>query len=181
MQFWWLSSHKMTFSVGVNDSNIIVDPAPIIKKFKGQPLNNLIGWMKKQGGFRSEKMLKLIRVGIVGSRSRNSERDKNILTRVLCRYMDKDCRIHVVSGGCYKGADKFAEELAEEYMLGTSIHKPDTFEGMKRWEYARACYERNTLIAEECDLLLALWDGVSSGTKDTIDKVKKLEKPVVIL
>lgn len=55
MRLWWLSSERMTVVVDtVND--IIVDGAPVVRKFRCQPLNNLIGWMKKQGGFRMEEL-----------------------------------------------------------------------------------------------------------------------------
>lgn len=51
---WWLSSSRMTVGVQVIDG-IITDGAPIIQRFVGQPLGNLIGWMKKQGNFRIHK------------------------------------------------------------------------------------------------------------------------------
>lgn len=35
-----------------NRSTIIVDSAPIVRKFRGQPLANLIGWMQRQGKLR---------------------------------------------------------------------------------------------------------------------------------
>jgi len=50
-----------------------------------------------------------------------------------------------------------------------------------RWMYRELAYERNTLIAEACDVLLATWDRKSGGTKDTITKTKNLNKPVIIL
>ena len=56
MATYWLSSKKMTISVDVDDKNIIKQGAPIIKVFKGQPLTNLINWMKKQGGFKIKKL-----------------------------------------------------------------------------------------------------------------------------
>ena len=123
----------------------------------------------------------LLRVGIVGSRSRNAPKDKQLIRFVLEKQLEKGYTLHLVSGGCRKGADKFAEELSEELHLGISIHYPDIKPDCQRWEYALACYERNTLIANECDILLATWDGTSSGTFDTIKKTKSQNKPVVIL
>jgi len=131
--------------------------------------------------------MKIMNIGIVGSRSRNAPQDKKQLENVLIDLIDKakkkNVQLHLVSGGCRKGADKFAEELAKEYELGITIHYPEldrgTFDTIPKWEYARACYNRNTLIARDSDMLIAVWDKVSGGTVDTIKKMK--DKPVVIL
>ena len=53
---WWLSSNRMTISVSVDRNETIVDAAPIVRKFIGQPLQNLIRWMGHQGGLRIEKL-----------------------------------------------------------------------------------------------------------------------------
>jgi hypothetical protein len=130
-----------------------------------------------------EVSLPLLKVGIVGSRSRNTPKDKDVIRQVLKRQMTK-YKIHIVSGGCPKGADKFAEELAEELNLGISVHPPDKSqlpENYTRYDYARICYERNSTIADESQILLAIWDGISGGTADTINKVKEFDKPIVIL
>jgi hypothetical protein len=47
---YWVSSNKMTFEVVVDDREIVVDVAPIARKFVGQPFSNLRRWMAKQGG-----------------------------------------------------------------------------------------------------------------------------------
>lgn len=119
-----------------------------------------------------------IKIGVVGSRSRNLSEDKEIIKNILLSQMKKH-NIVLVSGGCRKGADRFAEELAKELELPIHIHRPDVQPNCERWEYAKACYERNTLIANSCDLLIALWDGVSGGTSDTIEKVRNLKKPIL--
>ena len=41
----------MTVAVEVNDAGIIVEAAPTVHKFIGQPLQNLFNWMQKQRGF----------------------------------------------------------------------------------------------------------------------------------
>lgn len=46
-----LSSEAMTVGVTTKDGKIIETP-PIAKKFIGQPLNNILDWMTKQGGLR---------------------------------------------------------------------------------------------------------------------------------
>lgn len=42
----------------VDNTHTIVECAPIIRVFKGQPLQNLVNWMKKQGGFKSKRIRK---------------------------------------------------------------------------------------------------------------------------
>lgn len=54
MTLYWLSSEKMTVQVLCDDEDIIRDGAPIIFKFRNQPLVNLERWMEKQGGFKKE-------------------------------------------------------------------------------------------------------------------------------
>ena len=47
----WLSSLRMTVGISVVDG-IIVDAAPVVRKFVGQRLRNLVGWMQQHGGFK---------------------------------------------------------------------------------------------------------------------------------
>lgn len=49
MTRYYLSTPKMTISVAVDENDIIKGGAPIIKRFTGQPLDNLLDWLKKQG------------------------------------------------------------------------------------------------------------------------------------
>jgi hypothetical protein len=41
--------------------------------------------------------------------------------------------------------------------------------------------ERNKLIVDECDCVLAFWDGQSHGTKFTLDYAKEKNKPIKIV
>lgn len=50
----WLSTERMTVAVTTDDQGRITEAAPIVRKFVGQPLDNLIRWMEKQGGFRQK-------------------------------------------------------------------------------------------------------------------------------
>lgn len=130
--------------------------------------------------------MQILKVGVVGSRRRNTEQDKQIIRQALQHLIAKDpeVKIFLVSGGCPLGADRFAEELATELGLEISIHYPDKskLEANERWAYAKINFARNTLIAEECDILIALCVLNSpGGTDDTVKKAKKLNKPVVLL
>jgi hypothetical protein len=44
----------MTITVEVDAAGIVRVAPPIVRKFKGQPLKNLIEWMKLQGNFKTE-------------------------------------------------------------------------------------------------------------------------------
>lgn len=50
MKAWYLSTPRMTVLVEVNRQKVVTDAAPIVRVFIGQPLANLVRWMKKQGG-----------------------------------------------------------------------------------------------------------------------------------
>jgi len=45
---WWVSCDRMTVKV-VTEDRMIVEAAPIVWKFKGQNLKNLLLWIKKFG------------------------------------------------------------------------------------------------------------------------------------
>ncbi len=131
--------------------------------------------------------MKILRVGVVGARVRNTPKDKDLIRNAIRHLMEKDVCVHLVSGGCSKGADRFAEELAQEMALGISIHSPDIskMKDNSKYEYMLECFRRNTLIAEECDMLIATpaydKNGPVGGTADTIKKTCNLNKPVVLL
>jgi hypothetical protein len=50
---WWVSCNKFTVGVTTDDAKVITDAPPIVKKFIGQPLDNLLRWAKKFGGLET--------------------------------------------------------------------------------------------------------------------------------
>ncbi len=52
----WLSTERMTICVDVDAAGIIVVAAPIVRKFLGQPATNLGRWLRRQPGFRCQKL-----------------------------------------------------------------------------------------------------------------------------
>src|SRR3990167_1839762 len=126
-----------------------------------------------------------LKIGIVGSRRRDRPEDKELIRQAMSHLINKDKNviISLVSGGCKTGADHFAEELSNELRLSISIHYPDRskMKDDSKYEYVKQLFARNTLIANEADILLACWDGKSSGTLDTINKSRQLGKQVVLL
>lgn len=117
------------------------------------------------------------RIGIIGSRSRNSSEDFKILIGVLMNILEEGDTF--VSGGCRKGGDYFAELLAKKYKIPIEIFKPETEPGCSRNEYARAAYKRNELIAANSDILVALVsENRLGGTEHTIKKFIQMKENV---
>lgn len=85
----------------------------------------------------------------------------------------------VISGGAI-GADAYAEEWAIENAIDFQVFKPHHKDFPKSIRRVAAPHARNTLIAEHSDVIIAFWDGQSTGTKDTIDKAIALSKKVYI-
>lgn len=55
-EVWWLSCHRMTVKVETVDGRVVAaKSAPIVSKFNGQPIANVIRWMKSLGGFKSHR------------------------------------------------------------------------------------------------------------------------------
>lgn len=112
-------------------------------------------------------------IAIVGSRN---FKDYEFMKSVIETYIIENSleQTIIVSGGA-KGADALAEKFASEKGYGTLIFLPE-------WEkYGRgACSVRNTQIIENADVVIAFWDGASRGTKDSIDKAKKMGKKLMI-
>lgn len=109
-------------------------------------------------------------IGIIGSRRRNSETDKILIEKELLKLLADNKDVKICSGGCPKGGDKFAEQLASKYHLPKLIHKADWSKGKS------AGFIRNGLIAESSDILIAcVAADRKGGTEDTIKKFKKMK------
>ena len=80
----------------------------------------------------------------------------------------------VISGTAY-GVDQLGERWAKEHNVPCELFPAD-------WDrYGRSAgYKRNELMAQNADALIAVWDGLSRGTKHMIDIMNKLGKPVHI-
>ncbi len=78
----------------------------------------------------------------------------------------------IISGGA-RGADTLAKRYAVEHGIPLREFIPD-------WDTfgKSAGFRRNEQIVKACDELVALWDGISRGTKHSIDLADKAGKPV---
>lgn len=103
---------------------------------------------------------------IVGSRTIN-EFD-------LSPYVPSETEL-IISGGAY-GIDSVAEQYADRFKISKLIMRP------KYQEYGRiAPLERNKRMVHIADAVLAIWDGVSSGTRYTIEYARAQNKPVNVV
>ena len=114
-----------------------------------------------------------MKLAIIGSRGFN---DYNFLKENVSEFLERNSLscTHIISGGA-KGADTLASQYATEHQLEMVIFKPDWKQFGKR-----AGFIRNTTIIENADVVIAFWDGISSGTKDSIAKATAFNKRIKI-
>ena len=82
----------------------------------------------------------------------------------------------IVSGGA-RGADLIGKQLAEEFEV-EYIEYPADWNGPHG---KMAGFIRNGQIVDASDMCLCFWDGASSGTKDSLDKLKASKKPTFLI
>lgn len=82
----------------------------------------------------------------------------------------------IVSGGCPDGADRFAEIIAKNVRCPIKIYYADWTKGYT------AGFARNSNIARDCDVLIALpREDRTGGTENTIKKALALGKKVILV
>jgi len=113
-------------------------------------------------------------LAIIGSRTFNNyERLKTEINKFIeDNFIDITC---IVSGGA-KGADSLGERYAKEYNIPTKIFYPN-------WNLygKKAGYLRNIDIIKNANQIIAFWDGISSGTKSSINLAKEQNKIIKII
>ena len=107
-----------------------------------------------------------MRVSFIGSLKLHLENLKDYLP---------DDTTEIVSGGA-KGVDADAKEYATQNQIPITEFLPDY------QRYGRgAPLKRNIQIIDYADIVLAVWDGKSRGTKFVIDQCKKKNIPLRII
>lgn len=113
-----------------------------------------------------------MRIAIVGSRG---FKNFDFLEKTILDNYKTENITEIISGGA-KGADTLAEQFAIKHSIPMSIFTPD-------WElYGKSAgYKRNIQIIDMSDEVIAFWDGISKGTKHSIDLANKAKKKVMIV
>lgn len=108
-----------------------------------------------------------MKIGIVGSRSRNTEQDFNKVLEALTKVFRPGDTF--VSGKASKGADMFAHKISVFFNIPITEHEP------KYHIHGRAApHVRNEIIARESDVLIACVSADrKGGTESTIKKFKR--------
>lgn len=128
-----------------------------------------------------------MKLGITGSRS-ITEFDFIPYFTMQNRDFRAFCREHglirrkitaVVTGGA-RGIDTLAFQAAEVAGIRNLQFLPDRakFRGKT---ILKAFQVRNQQIVDCCDVLLAVWNGKSRGTKNTLTYARKVHKPVFLI
>lgn len=113
-------------------------------------------------------------IGIVGSRRRDTLEDYDKTLAAFFEVYNKGDTI--VSGGCPRGGDRFAELISKDEDIPIKIHRAD-------WSVGRhAGFLRNGLIAGDADVLIAVVaPDRTGGTEDTIRKFVRIGGKRLIL
>lgn len=81
----------------------------------------------------------------------------------------------IICGGA-NGIDALAENYADKKRISKLVLFP------KYNQYGKAApLKRNELMVDLADEVLIIWDGVSRGTKYTVDYANKVNKPISIV
>lgn len=128
-----------------------------------------------------------VKLAVIGSRTFNDEARMFKILDAL--HKNVGC---IVSGGSI-GADRLAERWADSRKVNKDIYPADwgnleAFGAVirkhkvtgKRYNIL-AGFDRNKHIINACDMVLAFWDDVSKGTKNSIDYAVELGKPVKVI
>lgn len=124
-----------------------------------------------------------MRLGIVGSRRRDTEEDRRQVGVVIEEYLRRYGKdLIIVSGACPKGADNHAAQIAKSYGIQL-IEFPALVSNVNNTVlYREAHYERNTSIARFSDRIIAqVAADRRGGTEDTIKKAHAFGKKVYLI
>lgn len=113
-----------------------------------------------------------MKIGIVGSRERNGKEDQEMVFKIVKDAIDKygHRSVHLVSGGCPEGADRFAEMAADYFGLSITVHYPIKQPPAKnKQEAVQRFFGRNLIIARDSNIVYALVRADrQGGTENTI-------------
>lgn len=125
------------------------------------------------------------KVVVCGSRGRTTSEDFNLLHDELEKYLDRRAPLVLIHGACTNSADEMADAWAKEFFgfpIEVRAYPAKWVDDLGNRNF-QAGFERNTkmLDEEKPDLVIALWNGSSNGTLDTIRKAVQRGIRVVIV
>ena len=103
-----------------------------------------------------------MKVAIVGSRD---------ITVNIAPFVPAEAT-EIISGGA-RGVDSLAEQYAREHGIPFTLVKPEY-----KLLGKHAPLARNVEIVKRAELVIAIWNGKSKGTKNTIQTAKELGRQV---
>ena len=115
------------------------------------------------------------RIGIVGSRKYPVLEEVSFFISLLRGDLT------LVSGGATKGVDHAAEKTFDKRGMKKIIHRPNLKPGMLYFERCIAYYNRNKLVAQDSDFVVAFVSSNKGGTWNTIKWCKKFTVPHKII
>lgn len=120
-----------------------------------------------------------MKIAVVGSRSITSyETVRKALQRSPFWHPSREGQrpgVTIISGGA-DGVDTSAERFAEEHDCNLEVIEPD----WNDWSNGHPAKVRNTTIVEQSNAVVAVWDGHSNGTRDSIDKALDQGKNIYV-
>ena len=130
-----------------------------------------------------------MRIAVTGSRS-ITDRDwiayhlDKILDDVSIKHQDTATGefepIVLMSGGAH-GVDTCVAEYAAAYSYDFILFKPYHLIDNHALYRPRFFFARNKQMVDNADVVIALWDGVSSGTKSTIELATHRHKELIVV
>lgn len=112
-------------------------------------------------------------IGVIGSR--DFENARKVVFDTLARVCGSKNVEGIVSGGA-RGPDKLGAEYARKHSIPVIEHLPD-------WDkHGRSAgYIRNADIVRDSTIILAFYDGTSSGTKHSMTLAHEAGKKVYVV
>lgn len=114
-----------------------------------------------------------MKIAIIGSRELGNVNFFATMEKLVSTMNDKPDE--VISGGA-AGYDTMAAIWAKEKGLKLTEYKPDYKKNGRA-----ATFIRNRRIVDDSDAVIAFWNGISRGTKYTIDYAEKKNKQIIIV
>ena len=105
------------------------------------------------------------RIAVIGSRDFS---DARMVAAIMGEYLP---HIRLLISGGAEGADRAGARWARKNGIETLVFHPD------HKKYRHPYHHRNRLIVEAAELVVAFWNGHSTGTAYTVEYARRLGRP----